>query len=121
MTTTDKNAEIARWMGAIETSNETYPALFLPIKDSDEWFAPDELKYHSDWRWVHKVIDKIDELLPDDSFVTIEYKDCYIPVLDDENPFTIQVNAPTKIEAVHEAVYQFVVWHNAQVNKNPKP
>lgn len=71
-------------------------------------------RYHSSWDWLMPVVEKIEQILPDDSVVTIEYKDCYIPVLEDDDSFTIQGNGLTKIEAVYNAVVEFIKWYNIQ-------
>jgi len=41
----------------IQASNETYPKLFR-FEDNDEWFTPDELKFHSNWNWLMPVIQR---------------------------------------------------------------
>ena len=72
--------------------------------------------YHKDWNWLMQVVEKIESILPDDSIITIEYKNCFIPVLDDEEPFTIEGGGKTKIEAVYNACLEFIKWYNE--NKN---
>ena len=75
-----------------------------------------DLIFHSDWNWLMEVVEKIESILPDDSIITIEYKNCFIPVLDDEEPFTIEGGGKTKIEAVYNACLEFIKWYNE--NKN---
>jgi hypothetical protein len=116
MTTTEKNAEIALFMGYIDNGCSEDGFLIHPETNYDEDIS--ELEYHNDWSSIMSVVEKIEKILPDDSFVTIEYKDCYIPVLEADNPFTIQANGGTKIESVYEAVFQFIQWYNQ--NKEPK-
>ncbi len=71
------------------------------------------VKYNSSWDWLMPCVDKIEKLLPDDSVITIEYKNCYIPVLNDKVPFTIEGSGETKIEAVYNACVEFVKWYNS--------
>ena len=71
-----------------------------------------DLIFHSDWNWLMEVVEKIESILPDDSIITIEYKNCFIPVLDDEEPFTIEGGGKTKIEAVYNACLEFIKWYN---------
>lgn len=108
MTTTDKNAEIARWMGAEQYTSyykfgaKTHPEIF--DFGNGKTFKQRQLKYHSDWNWIMGCISKIEK---EACWVTI--RGCMVEMSD-----AISISKPTKIEAVHEAVYQFVVWHNQQ-------
>ena len=88
---TENNKIIAKFMGATLTK---------------------DLKYHLDWNWLMEVVEKIESILPDDSIITIEYKNCFIPILDDEEPFTIEGGGKTKIEAVYNACLEFIKWYN---------
>ena len=107
MTTTEKNAVIARFMGIteiIETNGIVY-------KDpNSELFY--EIKYHSDWNWIMNCVEKIENLsYNEDQFynVIIGYGlECTIQ----GGKVNICEAGTTKLEAVYLAVYYFALWHN---------
>lgn len=135
MTTTDKNRIIAQFMGLRPKleSPDVYSFSDSPwfvTRGSDPEKIMDDIanyaKYHSDWNWLMEVVEKI-QLIPSydkDRFgtiVKIEGRNCSIKSDNygdkDKNYsksiyFNGSYSGNTKIEAVHEAVYQFVVWHN---------
>jgi hypothetical protein len=106
--TTENNKIIAKFMGATLTKDLQ---IMYPVYEGDSSYVKD-LKYHLDWNWLMEVVEKIESILPDDSIITIEYKNCFIPVLDDEEPFTIEGGGKTKIEAVYNACLEFIKWYN---------
>ena len=70
------------------------------------------VNYDNDWGLLMEVVEKIESLLPDDSFVTIEHKSCWIPIYDDEQPFGIECREETKKQAVYNACIEFIKWYN---------
>lgn len=122
----ESNKLIAEFMGAKYDKDTRFPMhqddLWLPIHGICNYTTIEvgrgkTLRYHNSWDWLMPVVEKIESLLPDDSIVTIEYKDCLIPILNDQEPFTIHTNRDTKLEAVYYAVLQFIQWYNQQ-NRN---
>lgn len=75
------------------------------------------LKYHTSWNWLMPVVEKIDQILPDDSFVLIEYNRCIIPVLEAEEPFDIDFVCNTRLEATYRAAVEFIRWHSEEKAK----
>lgn len=138
MTIEEKNAEIARWMGY--ESNEDIEGEFdnstlynlndflvniskkndweTTEDDWTSWVRPSEMLFHSNWNWLCLVVEKIEELkYPVDIFkkaVSI-HLDNGEPIVDLSGN-----NYNTKIEAVHEAVYQFIVWYNKNKDNEDK-
>ena len=102
------NKIIAEFMGATLTKDLQ---IMYPVYEGDSSYVKD-LKYHLDWNWLMEVVEKIESLLPDDSFVTIEYKSCWIPIYDDEQPFGIECREETKTQAVYNACIEFIKWYN---------
>jgi len=110
MKTQNKNAVIAKFM--------TFEPEVLEM-DLKRAGTLESMQYHCDWGWIMEVVERIEDLgYPIDIF-----KKAVSIHLDNGEPIVdlCGVNYKTKIGAVHEAVYQFVVWHNAQVKENPKP
>jgi len=134
MTTQDKNAEIAQWMGAEQYTSyykfgaKTHPEIF--DFGNGKTFKQRQLKYHSDWNWIHQAIEKIEDFYTingeEIEFRVVQYEDEVLIVAKYqskrwENIVEVLSNGDGKLKNTHEAVYQFVVWHNAQVKENPKP
>lgn len=84
-------------------------------------------KYHSDWNWLMGCIVKIEMTTIAEIYGEIEEKEISATIsVSIEGNFCqimsngaylneiVNIDAQTKIEAVHEAVYQFVVWYNQQ-------
>lgn len=103
MTTTEKNAEIAKFM------------------QYDGHMYDRDLKYHSDWNWLMGCISKIQELDNGFYFVKIHTGGCFIHPINDTKDYKAKQYGKVPKEYVYNAVYQFVVWHNQQVKETPKP
>lgn len=86
-------------------------------------------KYHKDWNKLMPVVEKIESVQLDDkrhvvvrasANVQIFYKACIITYEPDEEAgdtnegAAIQTKGETKLEAVYQAVYQFIIWYNQQ-------
>lgn len=69
----------------------------------------EDTAYHNDWNWLMRVVEKIDDLLPDDSVVQISYNRCVI----DNYEYGISWDhiANSRIEACYKAVCDFVEWY----------
>jgi len=113
----ENNKIIAEFMGGLKDGESR-----LSLQKNEIWLpihgvchlgnSGKVLKYHSSWDWLMEVVEKIEGVLPDDSVITIQYKDCNIPV--NEGEFDIYINATTKIEAVYNACLEFIKWYNQQ-------
>ncbi len=135
MTTTDKNRIIAQFMGLRPKleSPDVYSFSDSPwfvTRGSDPEKIMDDIanyaKYHSDWNWLMEVINRIEgiwiesETSQDTATVLIDGSFCQIYTNGTYINEIINIDGQKKIEAVHEAVYQFVVWNNQQVKETPK-
>jgi len=107
MTTTEKNAEIARFMGLEISTNPTdgydYGTWYKPSNIQGE-VTPSPVLYHSDYSWIMPVVEKIEK---EHCWVTI--RGCMV-----EMPNIIAISRPTKLEAIHNACFQFIQWYNQQ-------
>ena len=114
MDTIEKNKIIAEFMGY--KKNTPSKDFFQHPTEKNRYDRIEFLSYNSNWNWLMEVVEKIESLLPDDSFVTIEHKSCWIPIYDDEQPFGIECREETKKQAVYNACIEFIKWYNE--NKN---
>ena len=110
------NKIIAEFMGFEIKNKINYVPSSLPnfMKKAEHLKVDksENLPFHNDWNWLMQVVEKIESLLPDDSFVTIEHKSCWIPIYDDEQPFGIECREETKKQAVYNACIEFIKWYN---------
>jgi hypothetical protein len=60
------------------------------------------LKYHSSWEWLMPVVEKIEH-----TYAYVNIKGCHVKI-----STLVDVNAPTKLEAVYKAVVEFIKWYN---------
>ncbi len=81
-------------------------------------FNASELKFNSDWNWLIEVVEKIENLLYKDNNdvfkVVIDYGMCIIYNMINDLEVIVNVSKSTKIEAVYQAVIQFIEWYNSQ-------
>lgn len=136
MTTTEKNAAIARFLGS-DYINKPWKDRNGILHDYWHWSKPDcgypssigigelstawgigNFHFHSDWNWLCLVVEKIESLKNKYGFgfsVRICRKHCSVESHNySEVDYIVKADSETKIGAVYTAVYQFVVWHNQQ-------
>lgn len=68
--------------------------------------------FKNDWNDLMFLVDKIEHLLPESSWITIEYSSCWIPLYEAE--LTIEGEGESRIEAVYNACLEFITWYNEQ-------
>ncbi len=108
----DKNKLIAEFMG-LKTEGQMQSYKLLHYKNTCGL-------YHSSWDWLMPVVEKIDQLLADDDFVTISYNRCFIEICNPSwifpntksESFTIESIGDTRIETTLNAVCEFITWYN---------
>jgi len=76
------------------------------------WGSHEPNPYHWDWNLLMEVVDYVDSMLTDDTFVVIEYNRCWINVL--EGGFDIDVINNSRKQAVYLAVVQYIEWYNTK-------
>lgn len=127
--TNDSNKLIAEFMGLI-TVDRTYPSSFTLLPEEvkkvgiTDWKWKDfmsQLQYHYSWDWLMPVVDKIESLFFNvviESHITLRIKpQCYIYSATER--FEMKpLQRDKKIDAVYEAVVEFIKWHNKQVSSN---
>ena len=85
--------------------------IFPPKKGSNLCYTAkvccvEDMQFHSDWNWIMDVVDAIEKK----SWVNI--KGCAVDISTIAN-----LNAPTKKEAVVEAINQFLIWYEQNKKK----
>lgn len=124
-TITEQNALIAEFMGieprqinatSYGWNDGPFFACSYPTKAEVMQAVSKYAKYHESWDWLMPVVEKIESILPDDSIISIQYKDCIIPINEAEFDI-IEKNAESKIEATFNAVVEFIEWYNQEQAK----
>lgn len=106
----DTNKLIAEFMGAEEVrkDNFKFPNRGLPLQI-------DAINYHSHWNWLMPVVEKIErdslDLLGEYEDIIINGCGCFIHTTKHDG---ISKTETTKINAVYNAVVEYIKWHNQQ-------
>ena len=108
MKTTENNQLIAEFMGCASQLHLTEH----PI--TGEYTDPNEFEYHNSWDWIMPVIEKIECISNFD--VRIFLKRCTIDGCLPYKEFGSMIEGigKTKLEAVYNAVIEFINWYNKQ-------
>jgi hypothetical protein len=119
------NELIAEFMGGVYfdlgMSNKGYKNLPIPayrrIISETTYKYVDELNYHESWDSLMDVVDKIESL--GNYNVDIQKLDCCIYEFDlkawpDGKTICFSGRKASRIEAVHQAVVEFIKWYNQQ-------
>ncbi len=108
MNTTENNKLIAEFLQPSFNGFGTYE-----FKGS--FYGSLKLKFHNDWNWLMKVVEKI-ESLGYDVFINTcvcRITDVGQDILEDIETF----NYENKKQAVYNACVEFIKWYNKQENK----
>ena len=104
----EKNKIIAEFLNL--TSQVIFEQVFAVCENGKtNFYKKDELKFHSDWNWLMEVVEKIESL---GYRIEIVKHICRI-YLSNKETIIISENTP-KIEAVYNAVVEFIKWYNKQ-------
>ena len=96
-------------------NNEVY----FTHDDMLESLSDEELHFDTDWDWLMTVVDKIENY---NEFTSVLFYPNSCTIIKsrefsaDDNYFEISIDSFTKIEAVHEAVLEFIKWYNENEN-----
>ena len=122
MTVENGNKLIAEFIGLEKCTDPEHsksPCYYIP---SIQVYATDEdsyhdLKYHSSWDWLMPVVEKINRIKGHDIII---YKTT-VHVNDDSQILLETTNNVSIINAVWDAVVQFIQWYNSTLtNKTIK-
>ena len=116
MKTIENNKIIAEFLSVKIHPCETIENFkFLPIEERGLYngYFIDELKYHEDWNWLMVVVEKIESLQNENGYIAqVNISSNYCEII--LNNSIIEVEEKTKIEAVYNAVIEFIKWYNNQ-------
>ena len=119
------NKMCAKFLGVDNTLSCYYLPKFGLYKNSygeiyyEEVFNEDELKFHSDWNWIIEVVEVIEKLgyyTKNECIRNVNYFNIY-ELKNNEETFYGSGNNSKK-EAVVQAIYQFLKWHNNETKTN---
>ena len=126
MKTIENNKIIAEFLDwEFDDLSETFETPFLKLVEpqafGDEQFSSKlqdfELGFNSDWNWLMVVVEKIESLEIFDrmgrfNINTKNFDENYTSFITDKDEDFIQCEGDTKIEAVYNAVVEFIKWYN---------
>jgi hypothetical protein len=113
------NQQCAEFLGWKQNSNKT--TFYVDKNDGRYIYEIQDLKFHSDWNWIHEVIDKIDKLeffsfhIEKQPFQNLNLAQVYVAPLHPYGmsiPFTSAVHRENKKEAVVQAIWEFLQLDN---------
>ena len=119
-------AEFLDW--EFDDLSETFETPFLKLVDphafGDEQYSCKlqdfELEFHSDWNWMMRVVEKIENLQDENNcaIYNVQIEQCFVEIIINHTSETIvEVDSNSKIQAVYNACVEFIKWYNKQ-NKN---
>lgn len=117
MNTTENNKLIAEFMGW-DCKNNFY--CIAPNSLDDGW-SYEDLKFHSDWNWLMQVIEKIESFEDENrcSKYNVEIQQSFVSIIDNQtSDFIYDRDANTKLEAVYNAVVEFINFYNSAQKEN---
>ena len=92
----------------VRIPNKTWSVWSNRFQDyiEDDWYALYEpsfrsLEFHSDWNWIMEVVEAIEKK------AWVNIKGCAVDI-----STIVNLNAPTKKEAVVQAIDRFLIWYN---------
>ena len=116
-------AEFLDW--EFDDLSETFETPFLKLVDphafGDEQFSCKlqdfELEFHSDWNWLMRLVEKIENLQDENNcaIYNVKVEQCFVEIIINHTSETIvEVDCNTKIQAVYQACVEFVKWYIEQ-------
>ena len=116
------NKMCAEFIGG-KQSKDTLPLIRERLRENDFWLPKFgikrlvDMKFHSDWNWIHDVIEAIEKLkfniIITRASITIETSvACKYDINTIYKFHSRNGESETKLEAVVEAINQFLIWYN---------
>ena len=111
-------AEFTGWTFAPNVNHESESPTY-ELRDAhgfNEYRTADMFSYHSSWDWLMPVVEKIEKDFATEFEITIYSASCYIQKWNKKKQSwdSFVSGVGKKIEAVYDAVVQFIQWYNSQ-------
>ena len=106
------NKLIAEFMGYRYQKSNFFSVMEF-YKNNEDKFV--ECKYHKSWDWLMPVVDKIESFTDDlnQCRYNVEIEQCFVCITDNHNSEDIiELDADKKIDAVYQAVVEFIKFYN---------
>ena len=111
-------AEFMGWSQQLDVEKRWYGAWFDQHKVRKAWSefqGHEPLLFNESWDWLMPVVEKIENFNDGCTLCIIEDERCHINT---QTNFEVDSVGYTKIEAVYNAIIEFIKWHNQQETKN---
>jgi len=131
MKTIENNKIIAEFLDwEFDDLSETFETPFLKLVDPNAFgneqysckLQDFELEFHSDWNWLMRVVEKIENLQDENNcaIYNVQIEQSFTEIIDNNTYETIiyNIDADSKIEAVYNTVIEFIKWYNEQNKTN---
>ena len=116
-------AEFLDW--EFDDLSETFETPFLKLVDpnafGDEQYSCKlqdfELEFHTDWRWLMEVVEKIEKLQDENkcAIYNVQIEQSFVEIIINHTSETIvEVDCNSKIQAVYQACVEFIKWYITQ-------
>ena len=116
-------AEFLDW--EFDDLSETFETPFLKLVDPNAFgneqysckLQDFELEFHSDWNWMMRVVEKIENLQDENNcaIYNVQIEQCFVEIIINHTSETIvEVDSNSKIQAVYNACVEFIKWYNEQ-------
>ena len=81
----------------------------------DDYLTLKDLKYHKDWNWLMRVVEKIENLQDENNcaIYNVQSEESFVEIIINHTSETIvEVDCNSKIQAVYQACVEFIKWYN---------
>lgn len=126
----DYNRMCAEFLGWRNLNDDSFPEFITPMGD---FYPAKNMEFHSDWNWIHEIIDAIEKLKTETSTFEFHIQPKSVLIKEERNysfekgdggktsqPLkfndSVWVTGKTKKEAVIQAINSFLKWYE-QNNK----
>lgn len=111
-------AEFMGWSQQLDVEKRWYGAWFDQHKVRKAWSefqGHEPLLFNESWDWLMPVVENIENFNDGCTLCIIEDERCHINT---QTNFEVDSVGYTKIEAVYNAIIEFIKWYNQQETKN---